>query len=738
MSISVLVHRLLLSVGGVVLFGLAVFIYRSDRIIGSAADRLLTNARAPLNRQMPPTAHSHSYASGDIQILGGHGEELSCSIPSALEWLAFSRPKGEASVSLQMRQACVFHDYCYRHGAATYGYSQADCDYLLLDHAYRICRFVYRTDPGREFCITTSRKVVIGVRLGGNAHFRTVDYGARPTPGEKAECPPADALIDRSCASSYFEFDPYPVRATEYSIYRIADAPKKWVEAGSRKKALYVFQMKPSGSQLLMTGWVPNADKNGGQTTLCAGINLPGDFSFLTTAPQIGARPGPGGIADWFVWWKRKTLEKTEGRLDILSPAQASLGDWARIFPGATDIGYKDCDRPMAADLANTAVNSTSVFIGIKGAQEENKFSEIHPSLLLQSEGKIPLYALRTNHCGQATANDDSGNALCFLDIQIDPSLQRQPQEPYVARDPLNLSKQLGGPRIDPDRYRNFSAPPLQARGWDRPVVMWLRRGEGNGAGYADSAVLRRVTSNGSYGCNAGPVRLIGFNESSEPAAVLDRTSLQPSIVALSVDGSRSATIEAARVIFSIWKLPMPIDLASAESRDLNCGERRVRSTKLAERELTPVKPKVVKCYPADGLTQSWIVRPPVVLGSPLGTSVYFTRVINSSTTHKGDEEQSIALQVRKARLSPATGCIPETIQVFALPHRNPFDFARKAEPLARGTPTRTENELKAAHAFARLRRSPTLIADLDGQNKLSVVLPDTEKPSSSKIFGID
>ncbi len=635
-----------------------------------------------------------------------------------------------------MRQACVFHDYCYRHGAATYGYSQADCDYLLLDHAYRICRFVYKNDPGRDFCITTSRKVVIGVRLGGNAHFRTVDYGARRTPAENAECLPLDALIDRSCASSYFEFDPYPVRATRYAIYRIADAPRNWVESGSRKKALYIFKMRPSGSQLLMIGWMLNADENGGQTTLCAGINLPGDFSFLTTAPQIVASPGPGGVADWFVWWKRKSLDGTEGRLDILPPSQASLSDWAKIFPGATDLEYKDCDRPFAVDLVNAAVTSRSVFIG-KSSPDENKFSEIHPSPLLQSEGKIPLYALRTNHCGRPAANGDDGNALCFLDMQIDPLSRRQPQQPYVARDPLNLPKQFDGPRVDPDRYRNFSSPPLQARGWDRPVMMWLRRGEGDGTGYRNSAILRRVTTNGSDGCNAGPVRLIGFTESSEPVAVLDRTSLQPSIVAVSVDASRSVTIETARVVFSIWKLPLPINLASAELRNLNCGERRVRSAKLAERELTPVKPKVVKCYPADGLTQSWIVRPPVVLSSPLGTAVYFTRVINSSTTQNGDE-RPIALQVRKARLSLATGCIPESLQVFALPHRNPFEFARKAEPLKRGMPARTENENRAAYAFARLRQSPALIADLDGKNKLSIILPDTENPSSSKVFGID
>ena len=50
---------------------------------------------------------------------------------------------GKRHLVLQrFRQACVFHDLCYRHGLATYGYNQNDCDRILQNAAFRLCIYI--------------------------------------------------------------------------------------------------------------------------------------------------------------------------------------------------------------------------------------------------------------------------------------------------------------------------------------------------------------------------------------------------------------------------------------------------------------------------------------------------------------------------------------------------------------------------------------------------------------------
>jgi hypothetical protein len=54
----------------------------------------------------------------------GAGEPVGCSIPAVVtEVSSYHAEYGE-----QFRPACVRHDYCYRHGHATYGYDQRSCD----------------------------------------------------------------------------------------------------------------------------------------------------------------------------------------------------------------------------------------------------------------------------------------------------------------------------------------------------------------------------------------------------------------------------------------------------------------------------------------------------------------------------------------------------------------------------------------------------------------------------------
>jgi hypothetical protein len=94
-----------------------------------------------------PTPWLARWSQVESGALAGRGEGLDCSLPPAVH-AAFSRrtPAGVKAdrVELLFGQACVAHDLCYRHGAATYGYSQNTCDMMLSESSFRICRQVFK------------------------------------------------------------------------------------------------------------------------------------------------------------------------------------------------------------------------------------------------------------------------------------------------------------------------------------------------------------------------------------------------------------------------------------------------------------------------------------------------------------------------------------------------------------------------------------------------------------------
>ena len=173
------------------------------------ADSLYGDLDVPIDRETAITVASYP-PSADIRVvIGGKGEGLDCSIPGLLEDLMFERIGGiESSVVLQFRQPCVYHDLCYRHGYATYGYTQADCDFALLQQAFRTCVQVYEfglilrgnldaRGDSTEICRKRAREVLLGVRIGGRGSFMARDR------------------------STYFEFDPFPIHADDYVVARL-------------------------------------------------------------------------------------------------------------------------------------------------------------------------------------------------------------------------------------------------------------------------------------------------------------------------------------------------------------------------------------------------------------------------------------------------------------------------------------------------------------------------------------
>ncbi|EHK52284.1 hypothetical protein MAXJ12_36136, partial [Mesorhizobium alhagi CCNWXJ12-2] len=229
---------------------------------GPIASRILANAIGPEDLELPHVAYPMRQTAELNQTIGGQGGGLDCSLPPGMDFLAFPRRRGLSPVSLRMRQACVFHDYCYRHGAATYDYSQADCDYMLQEQAFRLCSQI-NINRRIADCETEARKVTLGVRLGGWGSYR------------RADAPPSEG------GSTYFEFDPYPLRSPLYRVVRVADTPAKWRARGSDAKAYYVFRMKQSGIELRIIG----TDVAG--RSLCAALRLGAAHDAITVPPLV-------------------------------------------------------------------------------------------------------------------------------------------------------------------------------------------------------------------------------------------------------------------------------------------------------------------------------------------------------------------------------------------------------------------------------------------------------------------
>jgi hypothetical protein len=209
--------------------------------------------------EYPSPAHPYLSAPDVRAISGGRGEGLSCSLPPLVSEIIFTPPKtagnaGRAApIGLHFRQACVTHDYCYRHGAATYGYRQTDCDLMLYDEAFRLCYAIYKQasneeNPATDYCTREAKLVLWGVNMFGFKAFQ------------------------REGASTYFEFDPL---ARARRTYRQAPADQNPHQGFSVARMMrgktnepltkYVFAIdeewkvssaKPnSGSQSLPASW---------------------------------------------------------------------------------------------------------------------------------------------------------------------------------------------------------------------------------------------------------------------------------------------------------------------------------------------------------------------------------------------------------------------------------------------------------------------------------------------------
>ncbi len=192
---------------GVLIATLAIVLY----LPGFIADSIYKNVDDISDGEMPATVTSFHSGPEIVGIVGGSGEGLNCSLPS-LTNIFFDGTKdahGKRRLVLQrFRQACVFHDLCYRHGLATYGYNQNDCDRILQNEAFRLCLYVRNglAESSSARCQTDSKLVLAGVSIGGYGSYRAWDR------------------------STYFEFESDASRSNGFLTGRVVDHPFKAVD----------------------------------------------------------------------------------------------------------------------------------------------------------------------------------------------------------------------------------------------------------------------------------------------------------------------------------------------------------------------------------------------------------------------------------------------------------------------------------------------------------------------------
>ena len=676
--------------GFLVSCAIAIFFLHLDIYGRMISDQVLANAAIPSEREMPTTAGQIPYSSADVEVVGGRGEGLSCSLPPRLAKLAFPTIEGRAPIGLEMRQACAAHDFCYRHGAATYGYTQADCDFLLQEQAFRLCFFIERLENGaidkaaRSKCIRDARLVTFGVRLGGSDSFRSLSPETLPKGFYGQVSVDDDDVDDR--ASTYFEYDPYPVRSLSHAIFRIADAPDSG-GAQTRRKSVYKFSMRPSG---IFVSFASDA----GELTLKAII--PGDPSYIVSAPLVIETQHGAHKEDWFVWWQRRGTSLTGGRILAIAPGRATEDDWKCLYLLGMPQIMRNGKEPCHAK--STAV--TIAEVGDKERVDDPGFLQILPAHSSQvTFDTLRLMAILTRDCVV-----DGVAGPCIRNMAINTASGETIQPQASSRIIDQLSEEVPArPINETSHYRNFATRPFVLRPptQGEPILAWTRRD----AEYESTAFMRRIgnagRTNQTYtGYSRGSVWLKSIDEADEPLFAIGRTGEQTLLVSLRRKGAQSAAgIEVLR-----WHLP-----------DLRRDDR-------------PPTPEIAtEASSCDlGLDATWLARPPISFPSRTGGAIIFLSKVSKL------EDGGFALQLAIFTIGADGRCA-------AAVRKGPIVPLKRLVPAATLDDTREEESKLNQKRIEFVRQTPILVGDLENDGQLDVIFPGAGlKPTVMNIATID
>ncbi len=132
---------------------------------------------------------------------------LDCSVHWAIKYLA----PHTIYYSENFANACVQHDYCYRHGKKTYGYTRNQCDSTFYDGMKKQCGKMSWWDyiTGRKTaCYAAATEFYSAVRARGGSSYKDTQSstccsynGPATTVACGATVPPPTTPTPRQCAS---------------------------------------------------------------------------------------------------------------------------------------------------------------------------------------------------------------------------------------------------------------------------------------------------------------------------------------------------------------------------------------------------------------------------------------------------------------------------------------------------------------------------------------------------------
>lgn len=364
-------HRwLTLLAGCFILLALTLIVCRL--FSGMAAEKVFPDLAQPEETEAPSTFTTYRASLATEAILGGQGTGLNCSIPKLMEKIAFSPAEDGSAISLRFRQACVMHDLCYRHGYATYGYTQADCDSQLQQSAYRLCRQINRQgnsqDPLSAYaaCEHEAKEVLLGVTLGGAGSFHS------------------------RRSSTWFEYDPQPARADDYIVGRAV--PQETVSDPGRDFGVRTFYFRRNTVKMRVLATPPESSR-------VSALPFPGVL--VVTPPIVTDRPsGEDAALPPLVSLARNSYSDTSVHLIPFAIARQETpqkSSHALSFPGCAQDA---CSQDADASINKLAViDNQPVLVSLthRGVLSSNKTTvKIEQNAFMPGDVRKPMtdYAL--------------------------------------------------------------------------------------------------------------------------------------------------------------------------------------------------------------------------------------------------------------------------------------------------------------------------------------------------------
>lgn len=99
------------------------------------------------------------------------GTPVGCSVPTAVTLMS----EFHSRYASRFNEACIAHDYCYRHGSATYGDTRRDCDARFLENMQASCAPISGLDldpTSTAECFLAAKEFHLVVRGAGEDRFK--------------------------------------------------------------------------------------------------------------------------------------------------------------------------------------------------------------------------------------------------------------------------------------------------------------------------------------------------------------------------------------------------------------------------------------------------------------------------------------------------------------------------------------------------------------------------------------